>query len=206
MHRVAGMEVQRRKGSNAFPTAREPYWQWGNDIIASHWCALLRMLPAEEADGALTAKVWPLHAHTMWFIHERASSLFRKQACVLLKYAFIPFPLCVQSHKLPWPFQVPLRQCVRPYSCLRRPALTLSLLCHCVRSQPADNARAPGATIVAAFLYSPVCTDQTQKLKPSLTPAASQHPTRTQRNQATLLPGRAVQDLTVIAHSHCNDG
>lgn len=129
-----------------------------------------------------------------------------KAGCVLFKYAFIPFPLRVQSRKLSWPFQVPLRRCVRPRSCLRRPAPTLSLLCHCVHSQPADNARATGATVVPEFLYSPGCTDQTQKLEPSLTPAASQHPTRTQCNQATLLPGRAVQDLTVIAHSHCNNG
>lgn len=212
------MEVQRRKGSNAFPTAREPYWQWGNDIIASHWCALLWKMPAGEADGALTAEVWLLHAHTMWFIHEMDSAWAcsgmlvhlpgrgrRKQACVLFKYAFIPFPLRVQSHKLSCPFQVPLRRCVRPCSCLRRPAPTLSLLCHCIHFHPTDNARSPGVTVVPEFLYSPGCTDQTQKLEPSPTPAASQHPTRTLCNQATLLPGRSVQDLTVIAH-YCNYG
>lgn len=127
-------------------------------------------------------------------------SIFRKQACVLFKYAFIPFPLRVQSHKLLWPFQVPPRRCVRPRSCLHRPAPALSLLCHCVLSQPADNARAPGANVAPAFLYGPGCSDQTHKLEASMTPAASQHPTRTQCNQATLLPGRAVQDLTVIAH------
>ncbi|KAL1267450.1 hypothetical protein QQF64_032813 [Cirrhinus molitorella] len=73
MQRAARMEVQRRK----------------------------RKLPAGEADGALTAKVWPLHAHIVATEAVCASSQLPSQTCSSPQPAV---PLCPLSAR---------RQCPR---------------------------------------------------------------------------------------------
>lgn len=164
------MEVERHKGSNTFPTAGEPSWLQRDDIMVSCWYAHLWKLPAGEACRALFC--WSLAAtriRDVIYLRDgwRARSPWRtgpssptrrwKKGCVLLKYVLILFPLSLRSRKVSCLFDVPLRLRLplegHYRSCIHRPSPTLGLLRHCVRSQAADNARAPGATGVPAYLW-----------------------------------------------------